>query len=72
MVPQVEKLDSSDPLLSPAEVAREWGTGIQTVLDLLEEGTLKSLDDGLLALSGETNVPTVRLQCVAATLIEPS
>lgn len=49
-----------DPLLSIAQVARLYGTGIGTVVDLVSRGRLCTLDGGRLAQRGRLDVPVVR------------
>jgi hypothetical protein len=52
---------SSDPLLSVSDVARLWGTGIGTVIELIEGRGLAALDDGELIRAGHIDVPVIRL-----------
>jgi hypothetical protein len=53
-------MDADDPLLSASQVARFWGTGLQTVVELVESNTLPSLDRGELIRQGRLDVPLVR------------
>lgn len=52
---------SSDPLLSVSDVARLWGTGIGTVVELIEARGLAALDDGELIGAERIDVPVIRL-----------
>ena len=49
-----------DPLLSASQVARMYGTGITTVVELVAEKTLATLDDGALIAAGRIDVPVIR------------
>jgi hypothetical protein len=53
-------MPEDDPLLSPNDVARLWGTGLPTVVRLVASGQLASLDRGLLVGRGEYDVPLIR------------
>ncbi len=49
-----------DPLLSASQVARMFGTGINTVTELVAERRLATLDDGALIACGRLDVPLIR------------
>lgn len=49
-----------DPLLSVSQIARLWGTGLETVVDLVDSSTLPSLDRGELIRRGQFDVPLIR------------
>lgn len=53
-------MGSDDPLLSVSQIARLWGTGLDIVIDLVESGTLPSLDRGELICRGRLDVPLIR------------
>lgn len=61
----------SDPLLSPQQVARMYGTGIATVVELIDEGALPTLDEGRLVSAGRLEVPVIR-ESWARALQQPS
>ena len=50
----------ADPLLSVSDVARFYGTGTRTVLDLVSRGSLPTLDGGMLVSHGHHQVPLIR------------
>jgi hypothetical protein len=56
----------ADPLLSVSQVARLYGTGQETVIDLVKRGVLPSLDGGTLIDKGRIDVPVIRLSWVTA------
>jgi hypothetical protein len=60
-----------DPLLSATQVARLYGTGIITVVELIREGILPTLDDGKLTAAGRLDVPLIR-ESWARALQRPS
>jgi hypothetical protein len=62
---------AEDPLLSPLQVARMYGTGIATVVELIEEGSLATLDDGRLVSAGKLEIPLIR-ESWARALQQPS
>lgn len=49
-----------DPLLSVAQVARLWGTGLDVVVSLVNNETLPSLDRGDLIRRDRLDVPLIR------------
>lgn len=51
---------SGDELLSINELARAWGTGLTTIVALIQSGQLPSLDRGLLTAEGAYDVPMIR------------
>jgi len=53
-------MEADDPLLSVAQVARMWGTGLDIVVELVASLTLPSLDRGELISQGEFEVPLIR------------
>jgi hypothetical protein len=53
-------MESENPLLSASQVARMWGTGLETVVELVESSTLPSLDRGELIRQGRLDVPLIR------------
>ncbi|MDX6627666.1 MAG: hypothetical protein QOE56_2655 [Solirubrobacterales bacterium] len=74
-------MESDDPLLSVAQVARMWGTGLDIVVELVDSMTLPSLDRGELISQGHLDVPLIRRSWAeflsldgdaSARIIEPS
>lgn len=61
-----ESVDSGDPLLSVAEVARHFGVSIATVARLVDDGTILSLDRARLTRQKEFDVPLIRLRWAEA------
>lgn len=53
-------MNDDDPLLSVSQIARIWGTGLDTVVDLVNSETLPSLDRGELVRQGRLDVPLIR------------
>jgi hypothetical protein len=51
---------ADDPLLSVAQIARLWGTGLEAVTSLVISGALPSLDRGELIRRGELEIPLIR------------
>jgi hypothetical protein len=64
-------MESEDPLLSISQVARLYGTGLETVIDLVRNRLLPSLDDGRLIEEGRLDVPIIR-KSWATSLQSPS
>jgi hypothetical protein len=62
---------SSDPLLSVSQVARLYGTGLETVVGLVRDRMLPSLDDGKLLDEDRLDVPVIR-RSWATALQSPS
>jgi hypothetical protein len=52
---------AEDPLVSIEDIALRWHTGIATVRALVADRSIESLDGGLLAQEGRTDVPVSRL-----------
>ena len=50
----------TDPLLSLAQVARLYGTGLKVVVELVTTGKMPSLDEGRLVSAGKLDVPVIR------------
>lgn len=50
----------NDPLMSAQQVARLYGTGINTVIKLVAEGHLPTLDKGKLVAAGRLDLPLIR------------
>lgn len=53
-------LSVDDPLLSVSQIAREWGTGLDVVITLVNSQTLPSLDRGELVRQGHLDIPLIR------------
>jgi hypothetical protein len=53
-------MSTQDPLLSVSQIARLWGTGLETVISLVNSNTLPSLDRGELIRKGHLEVPLIR------------
>lgn len=63
-------MNQEDPLLSVAQVARIWGTGLDTVIDLVNSLTIPSLDRGELIAQGRLDVPLIRRSWAEALRID--
>lgn len=64
-------MESDDPLLSVSQIARLYGTGLETVVGLIRDRMLPSLDDGKLLDEDRLDVPVIR-RSWATALQNPS
>lgn len=63
-------MNHDDPLLSVAQVARIWGTGLETVIELVNSLTIPSLDRGELIAQGRLDVPLIRRSWAEALRVD--
>jgi hypothetical protein len=65
-----DKSAPSGALLSVEDIALRWGTGSDVVARLVGDGTIPSLDMGLLAREGRTDVPVVRAEWAESVRVD--